>query len=162
MANFAHTPAFLAGSPLLSRSATLVSFQSVCQRPRSRARAPARLRRLSPGYVQMAAGGGSFEGDEAPAGRVISTALEVSFRTVWVNLLTSGVGQAYEESIQQFCVACVAARKAGYTVTSLKFELSANEMTSEDPEIQKAQLNEREKETRLVCHVIYHDHGGCC
>lgn len=101
----------------------------------------------------MAAGSGASDGDEAPGGRLISTALEVSYRTVWINLLTSGVGDAYEESIQQFCVACIAARKVGYTVTALKFELAANELTTDDPEQQKALLNDREKEMRLVSAV---------
>lgn len=48
-----------------------------------------------------------------PPGKVITTALEMSFRAVWIQLLTAGVGEAYELAIANFCVACVAARKAG-------------------------------------------------
>lgn len=176
------------------------------------------------------------DGKEPPTGKIITTALEVAFRTVWIQLLTAGIGQEYEAAITDFCIACIAARKAGtfiprdllsivltssvvafpahvcryqacrlfsmavtytelvlldnlclflcfygcfhcaiyvifplkipnryhrtpskilkhgsgYSLTTLKLELAANELTSDDPELQKMQLNEREKETRFI------------
>lgn len=42
----------------------------------------------------------------------------------------------------------------GYTLTTLKLELAANELEGESPDIQKAQLNDREKETRLIWIVL--------
>jgi hypothetical protein len=91
---------------------------------------------------------------EVPPGKLISTALEISFRTVWLTLLTKGVGDEYERAIVDFVVSCVAARKAGYTLQTLMFELNANELTSESPELQNVALNDREKETRNIWYVV--------
>lgn len=113
------------------------------QRPRLRA-ARARSRAAA---MKLGGGGG---GDDAPAGKLISTALDIGFRAVWIQLLTAGVSEAYEAAITDFCVACVAARKAGYGVASLKFELAQNEPYSDDPEIMKLALNDKEKSTRMI------------
>lgn len=56
---------------------------------------------------------GGGDTTDPPPGHVITTALEVAFRAVWVQLLTAGIGREYEAAITDFCVACIAARKAG-------------------------------------------------
>lgn len=141
--------AFQAPVAFLRPSSVLTS--SISSRPSLRVAAPRRATRQR---VRMAADGASPSGggdsEESPGGRVISTALEVGFRTVWIQLLTAGVGEGYEAAITAFVVACIAARKAGYGMTALKFELQANELVSDDPELQKATLNDREKSTRLI------------
>jgi hypothetical protein len=95
-------------------------------------------------------GSGGGAAPEPPAGRVITAALELSFRAVWLQLLTAGVGDGYTAAITDFCVACIAARKAGYTIRALQLELAANELSGDAPEIQIARLNEQEKGTRLI------------
>lgn len=79
-----------------------------------------------------------------PEGGMITAALELTFRAVWVQLMTSGVGQGYEEAIEQFIVACATAYKAGYSLTALKFELAANDRGGEYA------LNDNEKDTRMI------------
>lgn len=86
---------------------------------------------------------------EPPEGAVISKALELSFRNVWIRLMTSGVGPEYEEAIQAFVLSCMAAYKAGYSITALKLELSANAGASEYMG-RDISLNDQEKETRLI------------
>lgn len=90
------------------------------------------------------------EGPTAPDGNTITNALEITFRTVWIRLMTAGVGQEYEAAIEQFVVACVTAYKAGYSMTALKLELAANESQGTDFMGRSTRLNEREKETRLI------------
>lgn len=80
----------------------------------------------------------------APDGGMITAALELTFRAVWVQLMTSGVGQGYEEAIEQFIVACATAYKAGYSLTALKFELATNDRMGEFA------LNATEKDTRMI------------
>lgn len=87
--------------------------------------------------------------EDRPEGSVITRALELSFRAVWIQLVTRGVGQEYEAAIQEFVVTCLAAYKAGYSITALKLELSANEITAKYMGRDTA-LNEQEKETRLT------------
>jgi hypothetical protein len=106
--------------------------------------------RPGPGSGGSTGGGGGSAPDPAPPGRVITAALEVSFRAVWLQLLTAGVGDGYQAAITDFCVSCIAARKAGYTIRALQLELAANELAGDAPEIQMARLNEQEKGTRLI------------
>lgn len=75
--------------------------------------------------------------------------LEISFRNVWIRLISAGVGEAYDAAIQQFVIACVAAYKAGYSLTALKLELAANEISGEYMG-REVKLTEQEKETRLI------------
>lgn len=95
----------------------------------------------------MAADGGGSS--PPPDGATITKALEVTFRGVWINLVTAGISAEYETAIEQFIVACVTAYKAGYSLTALKFELAANEQkgTFMGRDIR---LNDQEKETRLI------------
>lgn len=101
----------------------------------------------------MQASGGGSSGSEgsgaAPEGPIITKALETCFRNVWVRLMTAGVGPEYDNAIQAFVVACVAAYKAGYSITALKLELAANETTGTYMG-KDVSLNEQEKETRLI------------
>ena len=89
---------------------------------------------------------------EPPDGRIITKALEICFRNVWIRLMTSGVGQEYNDAIKAFVVACVAAYKAGYSLTALKFELAANEsaITQSNVMGRDVSLTEQEKETRII------------
>lgn len=88
-----------------------------------------------------------------PEGSLLTQALEVSFRNVWIRLMTSGVGQEYNDAIVAFVVAVAAAYKAGYSINALKFELAANERT-DVIEGRSIALNEQEKETRLIWIVL--------
>lgn len=88
--------------------------------------------------------------DDPPPGKLISTALDIGFRAVWIQLLTAGVGPEYEAAITDFVVACIAARKAGYGTAALRFELSRNEPFSDDPKVMKLALNDKEKSTRMI------------
>lgn len=75
--------------------------------------------------------------------------------------MTKGVGREYEEAIQAFVVACVAAYKAGYSITALKLELSANAIDGQYMG-RDISLNEQEKETRLIwITLVYLTLGRC-
>lgn len=137
--------AFLSALPLSLRAPSSAS-PSALSSISPRRPAPSRLPR-APRRAVMKLGDGP---DNAPPGKIISTALDIGFRAVWVQLLTAGVGPEYEAAITDFVVACIAARKAGYSTVSLRFELSRNEPFSEDPEIMKLALNDKEKSTRMV------------
>lgn len=63
--------------------------------------------------------------------------------------MTAGVGPEYDDAIQAFVIACIAAYKAGYSITALKLELAANE-TQAKYMGRDISLNDQEKETRLV------------
>lgn len=63
--------------------------------------------------------------------------------------MTSGVGEQYNNAIQAFVVACIAAYKAGYSLTALRLELSTRELKSTDTN-RDISLTEQEKDTRLV------------
>jgi len=112
--------------------------------------APARPRPARrPARPRMAADRESEPFNEPPKGTVITKALEISFRNVWIRLMTAGVGPEYEDAIQTFVVASVAAYKAGYSLNALKLELSANEAAATYMG-RDTSLNEKEKETRLI------------
>ena len=64
----------------------------------------------------------------APSGGNITQVLEVTFRAVWIKLMTVGVGEGYESALKQFVAGVMAAYKAGYSLMALKLELSANEL----------------------------------
>lgn len=93
---------------------------------------------------------------EPPDGKTITQALEITFRTVWIRLMTSGVGKEYSDAILAFVVAAMAAYKAGYSLNALQLELRTNEKeTTEvaDPAIAAGRdlaLNDNEKQTRLI------------
>lgn len=87
--------------------------------------------------------------DEAPDGSTLTGALEISFRTVWIRLLTSGVGKEYDDAITAFIIATMAAYKAGYSISALKFEMAANERVTEYQGVNLA-LTDEEKQTRLI------------
>eukprot|EP00177_Eucheuma_denticulatum_P000181 GFKZ01000323.1.p1 GENE.GFKZ01000323.1~~GFKZ01000323.1.p1 ORF type:complete len:246 (+),score=33.09 GFKZ01000323.1:338-1075(+) len=86
---------------------------------------------------------------EPPSGSTISKMLEVSFRNVWLRLISAGVGGEYDAAIQQFVIACVTAYKAGYSLTALKLELAANEISGKYLG-REVKLTDQEKETRLI------------
>ncbi|CAN8074949.1 unnamed protein product [Agarophyton chilense] len=87
--------------------------------------------------------------DQAPSGAVLCGALELSFRNVWLRLMTSGVGPEYTHAIRAFVLAAAASYKAGYSLTALKFELVAHERhtTYMGRDIR---LNDDEKKTRFI------------
>lgn len=97
--------------------------------------------------------GSSGRPDEPPDGQTICKMLEVTFRNVWLRLMTSGVGAAYDAAIQAFVVACIAAYKTGYSLTALKFELSANEVRG-NVMGKDIRLTEQEKETRMIWLIL--------
>lgn len=98
-------------------------------------------------------GGGS---PEPPDGKTLTQALELSFRNVWIRLMTTGVGKEYNDAIIAFVLSTMAAFKAGYSLNALKFELKANEnliaskATEEALAGRDVKLNEQEKQTRLI------------
>lgn len=100
-----------------------------------------------PGGPGAGAGPGGAGGP--PEGPIITNALEVTFRNVWIRLMTAGVGPEYDGAIQAFVLACVAAYKAGYSITALKLELAANETQAKHMG-RDVTLNDQEKETRLI------------
>lgn len=63
--------------------------------------------------------------------------------------MTSGISPQYEQAIQSFILAAIAAYKAGYSLTALKFELANNEIKGEYMG-RDMSLNDSEKETRLI------------
>lgn len=86
---------------------------------------------------------------EAPDGSTLTHALEISFRSVWLRLLTSGIGKEYDDAITAFIIATMAAYKAGYSISALKFELAAHERTTEYNGV-NVSLTDGEKQTRLI------------
>jgi hypothetical protein len=134
-------------SPVATSTARISLRRASCSPAHRLARA-ARTQRSA----RMAMDGGEGGSNEVPPGKLISTALEISFRAVWLTLLTKGVGNEYERAITDFVVACIAARKAGYTLQTLMFELNANEISPppDKPELQNIALNDQEKETRNI------------
>lgn len=74
----------------------------------------------------------------------------MSFRNVWIRLMTAGVGKEYNEAIGAFVIATMAAYKAGYSISALKLELSANEKTNATFMGRDISLNDQEKQTRLI------------
>lgn len=71
---------------------------------------------------------GPGESKDPPSGSSITKILEVTFRAVWIKLMTVGVGEDYETALKQFVMGCMAAYKAGYSLMALKLELAANEL----------------------------------
>lgn len=144
---------FVASAALLSSSTLATRPRCLC-RPRPRLpRAPPRARRAhlraSADDSGTSPAGGPSDGEQAPDGKTITAALEVTFRAVWVRLLTTGVGEEYAGAIQAFAVACAAAYKAGYSMTALQLELSTREPTGTVGG-RDVRLTENEKETRLI------------
>lgn len=90
-----------------------------------------------------------FAKPDPPDGSTITQALEVSFRNVWIRLMTSGIGPEYNDAITAFIVTTMAAFKAGYSINALKFELAANEKLVEYMG-RDVTLNDQEKHTRLI------------
>lgn len=134
--------AFTQPLPLCTLSYIPISYTPLCDLPRCR-RSTTPTRRCRPPKTTVC----QLPNDQnpVPEGKVITRALELSFRAVWVHLVTQGVGQAYEAAIQEFVIACIAAFKAGYSLTALQFELSNNEI-----QYKNTGLTEKEKETRLT------------
>lgn len=133
---------FCAGAPLRLSAATARP-----RRMRVVQRSAARMQMMSGGGAGGSESGGAG-GGEPPEGRVITKALEMSFRNVWIRLMTRGIGQEYEDAIQGFVLSAIAAYKAGYSITALKFELAANEAAEYMG--RDISLNDQEKETRLI------------
>ena len=140
--------AFIVNPLVLSTSGESVRHQlKICHRREGRQSAMKSMRSLRGSVMTM--GGGSP--GKAPDGNTITEALEITFRTVWIRLMTAGVGAEYEAAIEQFVVVCVAAYKAGYSLTALKLELAANEGDGPQQFMgQDTRLNDQEKETRLI------------
>lgn len=136
---FLSTPCALCKYSFISPSSPVSS-----RRPRGAYRTSLNTRRITPRAQQH-----SFRRGEAPDGSTITKMLEVSFRAVWIRLMTAGVGPEYEHAIQGFVVSCVAAYKAGYSITALKLELAANELQG-TVQGRDVRLDEKEKETRLI------------
>lgn len=91
---------------------------------------------------------------EPPDGATLTQALELSFRNVWIRLMTSGVGKEYSDAILAFVIATMAAYKAGYSINALKLELSANEKATVGYMGRDVSLNEQEKQTRLIWIIL--------
>lgn len=102
----------------------------------------------------MPPGGSSGGKAEPPDGATLTQALELSFRNVWIRLMTSGVGKEYSNAILAFVVATIAAYKAGYSINALKLELAANEKTTTEYMGRDVSLNEQEKQTRLIWIIL--------
>lgn len=64
--------------------------------------------------------------------------------------MTAGIGKEYNDAIGAFVIATMAAYKAGYSISALKLELSANEKTNATFMGRDISLNEQEKQTRLI------------
>lgn len=86
---------------------------------------------------------------QPPSGAVLCGALEISFRNVWLRLMTNGVGMEYMQAIRAFVLASAASFKAGYSLQALKLELAANEKQAKIMG-KDTRLNENEKRTRLI------------
>lgn len=145
------TPLFVSSQPaLLAKTSLLPPVCSLCS-IRSKQLHPfksARTRR-SPAIVMESNDATPPQKGEAPDGSTLTGALEISFRTVWIRLLTTGIGKEYDDAITAFIIATMAAYKAGYSVSALKFELSANERVTEYEGVNLA-LTDDEKQTRLI------------
>lgn len=142
-------PAFAAPGCAFCGSRFTSARTSLSSRPPRRMRVAVTHPRVT--VMQDAGGMGAGPGGPGgpPEGPVITKALEISFRNVWIRLMTAGVGPEYDDAIQAFVVSCVAAYKAGYSITALKLELAANE-TQTKYMGRDVSLNEQEKETRLI------------
>eukprot|EP00276_Gloeochaete_wittrockiana_P001006 CAMPEP_0184673122 /NCGR_PEP_ID=MMETSP0308-20130426/86505_1 /TAXON_ID=38269 /ORGANISM="Gloeochaete witrockiana, Strain SAG 46.84" /LENGTH=166 /DNA_ID=CAMNT_0027120577 /DNA_START=332 /DNA_END=832 /DNA_ORIENTATION=- len=81
----------------------------------------------------------------------------MAYRKAWFYLYAAGVGAAYEESLKEFIRATAGAFLRGYSIEALSLEISANEITSGDPELDKyISLNQDEKAIRRIwMTVIY-------
>ncbi|KAI0566602.1 hypothetical protein FGB62_7g668 [Gracilaria domingensis] len=90
-----------------------------------------------------------FADGQPPSGAVLCGALEVSFRNVWLRLMTSGVGPEYTHAISAFVLAAAASYKAGYSLTALKFELATHEKHATFMG-RDVRLNDDEKKTRFI------------
>lgn len=119
-------------------------------------RVPRRIRATPPIIMQTPSNpqpsSNNDSNNEPPNGRIITKALELCFRNVWIRLMTMGVGQEYNDAIEAFVVACVVAYKAGYSLTAVKFELAANEPATAQSDAmgRDLTLTEQEKETRMI------------
>lgn len=97
--------------------------------------------------------GSSGPSDAKPDGTTLTEALEISFRNVWIRLMTSGIGPQYDDAIAAFAVSTMAAYKAGYSISALKFELANNERSAKFQGVDVS-LNDQEKQTRLIWIVL--------
>lgn len=144
---------FMLPPPLLHSTRTSARPRCIGRPRPPLPRTPLRARRVQPRAAadngNNTGNAGGDESEQAPDGRTITAALELTFRAVWVRLMTSGVGEEYAGAIQAFAVACAAAYKAGYSLTALQLELSTRE-PSGTVGGRDVRLSENEKETRLI------------
>lgn len=98
-----------------------------------------------------AAGGGDGGGGGDTLGKSIAKVLEVSYRKVWLRLMTVGTGEEYESAIQEFIIGAVSAYKSGYSLAALALELKQNEVRTGDAALDASlRLSDREEATRRV------------
>ncbi|GAB0490866.1 hypothetical protein MMPV_002104 [Pyropia vietnamensis] len=99
-------------------------------------------------------GGGSGDGGDGGGdslGKSIAKVLEVSYRKVWLRLMTIGTGEEYERAIQEFIIGAVSAYKSGYSLAALALELKQNEVRTGDDALDASlRLSDREEATRRV------------
>lgn len=144
--------AFCSSLPLSFRSVSSIAATCspnapcTCRRRRSRPVLNTAHRVLS---MQSDNPSSSSQKGDAPDGSTLTGALEFSFRSVWIRLLTSGIGKEYDDAITAFIIATMAAYKAGYSINALKFELAAHERITEFNGIDIS-LTDEEKQTRLI------------
>lgn len=102
-----------------------------------------------PGAAAGSGGGGDGGGDTL--GKSIAKVLEVSYRKVWLRLMTVGTGEEYERAIQEFIIGAVSAYKSGYSLAALALELKQNEVRTGDDALDASlRLSDREEATRRV------------
>lgn len=95
--------------------------------------------------------GRSSRGGGDTLGKSIAKVLEVSYRKVWLRLMTVGTGEEYESAIQEFIIGAVSAYKSGYSLAALALELKQNEVRTGDAALDASlRLSDREEATRRV------------
>jgi len=83
------------------------------------------------------------------SGKDLCNTLELTYREVWLMLMSKGTGDDYQDALKKFISAAIAAYEEGYSLASLNFELQIYEIPTGDID-QPITLSQSDKTSRTI------------